>query len=88
METKIGALLPNGTRVYEDWESNDLTDESYFLIEFGSQSADLVKAEGLYKWIEYVFETKLPNIDEEFCEGWLFANEINYTRINELEELE
>ncbi|MFT9052073.1 hypothetical protein [Liquorilactobacillus nagelii] len=75
---------PNGEIVIADYEGKSLqSDVTYYFFE-GNQ--DLVCAEDLADYIHKIYEVKLPNTDVEFCEGWLFAEKINF-RVFELEEL-
>ncbi|WP_272845489.1 hypothetical protein [Liquorilactobacillus mali] len=57
---------------------------NYYLF---NDNQDLVSADDLAKYIQEIYEVKLPNTDVEFCEGWLFAEKIDFELI-ELEEIE
>lgn len=83
------AKLPNGEIVYEDTFGNSLrSDISYYLIQTAkSTHCEAIPADRLFEWINWAFEVYLPNKDVEFCEGWLFANEIEFETLT-LEELE
>lgn len=76
--------LPNGEIVIADYEGKSLfSDINYYLF---NDNQDLVSADDLAKYIDKIYEVKLPNTDIEFCEGYLFAEKIDFEVI-ELEEM-
>ncbi|MDN7145299.1 hypothetical protein QS460_05085 [Liquorilactobacillus mali] len=77
--------LPNGEIAIADYEGKSLfSDINYY---FFNDNQDLVCADDLADYIHKIYEVKLPNTDIEFCEGWLFAEKIDFELI-ELEEIE
>ncbi|MDV7758232.1 hypothetical protein [Liquorilactobacillus mali] len=76
--------LPNGKIVIADYEGKSLfSGINYYLF---NDNQDLVCADDLADYIDKIYEVKLPNTDVDFCDGWLFAEKINF-RVFELEEL-
>ena len=76
--------LPNGEIVIADYEGKSLfSGINYY---FFNDNQDLVSADDLADYIGKMYD-RLPCTDIEFCEGYLFAEKIDFELI-ELEEME